>query len=122
MLGKAVLTVLGVLLLGWGGMEGRRSLAVKRGLSTEGTVVMQDRGHGERIRVVRFIPEGGAPSTLRPELDDEFRAYHVNDELKIVYDPADPSKARVDSFVELWLRALVAALAGGLMLLRVHRS
>jgi hypothetical protein len=91
--------------------------------ATRGTVVGARTFKSGRSTVYRAVvrfktPAGEGELLSRWGTSDEgfARAYRVGQTLRVVYDPADPGRARIDSFGELWAPAL-APLVPGLALL-----
>lgn len=63
--------------------------------------------------MVRFTPEGGEAVEFRgPSRDGPVRL-DEGDTVDVLYDPEDPTDARVDSFMGLWFAATMLWVVGG---------
>ncbi len=84
-----------------------RALAVT-GQHTTGRIVSLEAGSGEHrddvCPDVRFVPARGDVVVFRDGLCANFETGRVGDEVPVLYDPADPSRARID---QLWRRLMV---------------
>jgi hypothetical protein len=70
---------------------------------------------------VRFITRSGNPVEFTGSVGSSPAAFDVGEPVAVLYDPAEPEEARIDSFFQLWFAALVlggiglvfAAIGGG---------
>lgn len=60
---------------------------------------------------VRFQTEGGQAYEFTGDVGSSPAAFDVGEEVRVLFDPADPSGARIDSFMQLWF---VSVILGGL--------
>lgn len=67
--------------------------------------------------LVQFELEGGEEIEFRGPARNGIIDLHQGDTVRVLYDPADPSRARVDSFMGMWLTPTLFWLAGGLVVL-----
>ncbi|HVR65971.1 MAG TPA: DUF3592 domain-containing protein [Verrucomicrobiae bacterium] len=58
---------------------------------------------------VRFATEGGRPYEFTGDVGSSPASFDVGEEVRVLFDPADPSKARIDSFMQLWFTPLLLA-------------
>jgi len=102
-----LLSVIGVGLLIGGGALWRRNHrfeAIAR--ATEGVVVSTPRarpaGGGKPVyqTIVRFSTEAGREIEIKGSVSSSSRSYSQGDKVKVLYDPATPEAAQIDSFME----------------------
>ncbi len=130
---RIAMLVWGAAALVFGGAAAVESEVFARGaVSAEGTVVRLD-WHVDmrRVRstsgyeaVVRYRRPDGRTAELVDEAGSDPPAYSVGEKVRVLYDPADPSAAKIDDFRSLWLVPVAALVAGALALgvLAVMRS
>ena len=63
---------------------------------------------------VRFVAQDGKSYNFRESVSSNPPSHKIGDMVNVLYDPGNPSKARVDDFVNTWLFPL---LLGGMGLL-----
>jgi hypothetical protein len=81
-----------------------------RAKSAEGTVIDFERQHtpGDDSRedttyaIVRFATDDGRQITFRGPSVDGLAKLRQNDTVRVLYEPADPTVAKVDSYMGLW--------------------
>ena len=96
----------------------RRKRFLANAQAADGTVVeVQVEGIGRNavsVPVLEFRTAGSEVQRARSLMGSGFQGFEVGQAVKVRYDPADPSRAEVDSFAVLWglvlLRAGYAAL------------
>ena len=88
-------------------------IGLREGLSTG--------AHGESSTVyypiIRFADKAGQDHTLYSSSGSDPPAYEVGERVSVLYDPANPKEAKVNSFTGLWLWPLLLGIIGGLDLL-----
>ena len=99
----ALFTVMGLIFAGvgvWSFFETRQFIA--RAAQATGRVI--DNVHvGDTYRaLVTFEPMAGAPITFRTSGGSDPPAHQIGDVVRVLYDPADPSTARISSWFSLW--------------------
>jgi hypothetical protein len=77
-----------------------------------GTVTDLVRGNKGMVAPVVAYEVGGKAYTYRSSLYSSPPAYQVGEQVPLLYDPADPSSCRTDSFFEAWGLALLFATPG----------
>jgi hypothetical protein len=65
--------------------------------------------------VVRFVTASGQVVEYSDDLGEDPPAYRVGDSVRVLYDPADPQKARLDTWSSQWLGATIQIGVGGLV-------
>lgn len=97
-------------LLFWGTWHfGRASFYLRaHGLHTTGTVLNADAGP-----LIEYTTNEGRTRQFQSHIASNRPKYSVGDKVPMIYDPAKPSRARIDSFSDQWL---VAGLFGGFCL------
>lgn len=100
---------------------------------TDGTVIALERkrsakGFDQDHPVVRFtVPETGETIELQSRFGMWPSPFAVGDAVEVAYDPADPARARIDSFWTLWFVPVLlvtfglACIAAGTTTLRQRR-
>lgn len=97
---------------------------LRTAVSAEGTVVRLDwRVDMRRMRpstgyqaVVRFRKADGGTNEFVDDSGSDPPRYSIGEKVRVLYDPADPREAKIDSFRSLWLVPILALLASGLTL------
>jgi hypothetical protein len=99
---------------------------ISRAESTEGRVVqvrLSRRGDDRSYRTsFAFRDAAGTEHRVLSSTFSPFRMHSAGQTVRVLYDPADPSNARIESFWELWAPPIgvgVAGLAGMIGLLFV---
>jgi hypothetical protein len=91
------------------------SAATADGVVTE--IVWRSGGESDSAHPrVRFQTAGGRQIEFVGNVGSNPPAFRVNDRVRILYDPADPSKASIDSLGQLWFPALLCAGVGTVFL------
>ena len=67
--------------------------------------------------IIRFADKAGLEHTLYSSSGSYPPAYEVGERVSVLYDPANPKEAKVNSFTSLWLWPLILGIMGGLDLL-----
>lgn len=62
--------------------------------------------------VVRFVTGSGQVVQYRDHLGENSPAYRVGDPVRVLYDPANPQRARLDTWASLWLEAMILLMIG----------
>jgi hypothetical protein len=113
-------------LLALGGSCYSRSVAFKKtAVEAQGAVVELKEGsgggpgnhHTVYYPVVRFADKAGQDHTLYSSSGSYPPAYEVGERVSVLYDPANPKEAKINSFSNLWLWPLILGIMGGLDLL-----
>jgi hypothetical protein len=92
--------------------ETRRFMA--RAAETTGRVIDNVRDDDTYRAVVTFEPASGTPVTFRSSAGANPPSYEVGDSVRVLYDPGEPSDARISSFFSLWgFAAIFSALGAG---------
>lgn len=110
----AIFLVIGLGLLGGGAYSGvSRFDFLGNAVSASGVVIdlearwdSDDGGYTYYPRV-RFATEGGRPYEFTGDVGSSPASFDVGEEVRVLFDPADPSKARIDSFMQLWFTPLL---------------
>ena len=95
-----------------------RNAAFARGaLRVQGKVVRveEQRGHDGEITflsVFEIHDAAGAPHTIRDSVASRPASHTVGDSVSVLFDPAAPDTARLDSFASLWGLSLVMTILG----------
>lgn len=76
------------------------------------------KGGSSAAPMVRFEVDG-KPFTFRGGVSSRPPSYDVGEKVRVLYDPEDPSNAKIDGFWELYLLPFIFTLLGGLELLAV---
>ena len=99
--------------------DGRRARATVRELRTR---ELQMRSADERVSedpvfapVFEFATPDGQVHRIEGDASSP-PSYQVGDEVSVLFDPADPGGARIETFSGLWLGVLLTALGGVLTL------
>jgi hypothetical protein len=119
-LGRAFLGVGAILIVVSLGSAGLTLRFVHRSARATGNVVgmeESDSGDGRTFHpVVRFAPASGFPREFRSSFGANPPSYRVGDEVRVLYDPADPGRASIDSFLSLWFVPLLTGIMGPIAL------
>jgi hypothetical protein len=62
--------------------------------------------------VVRFVTGSGQVVRYRDHSGANPPAYRVGDQVRVLYDPANPQRARLDTWASLWLKAVILLIIG----------
>jgi hypothetical protein len=62
--------------------------------------------------VFSFRTENGQTYTVTSSTSSNPPSFAVNEDVTVLYDPADPQQARIDSFVQLWLVPVILGSIG----------
>lgn len=62
--------------------------------------------------VVRFTPGGGEPVEFTSSSSSNPPSYHRGENVVVLYDPAQPQRARIDGFFSLWGAPLILGVLG----------
>ena len=115
--GLSLSSALVLLALG-GSCYGRAVRFKKTAAEAQGTVIelRADSGnHGTTFYpIIKFADQTGHGHTLYSSTGSYPPAYEVGERVSVLYDPANPKDARINSFVGLWLWPLILAVMGGL--------
>lgn len=132
-----LLLLLGLgLLAGAGFLASRTSAFVSSAANAEGIVVdlesststdSDGRRSSAAHAVVEFSPAGAPARRLRSSVDSSPPAFDVGERVTVLYDPANPARARIRATFELWGGPIILggiggvfALIGGILLLVSH--
>lgn len=66
---------------------------------------------------VRFVTASGEPLFFRGEVCSNPPAFGLGDPVAVLYDPAQPARAKIDGFLENWFVSLVLGGIGSVFLL-----
>ncbi|MFH2063139.1 MAG: DUF3592 domain-containing protein [bacterium] len=105
---------------------------VSSGVRTEGTVVrLEEVKHRRPPKihrqkktvaayhpVISFLTEDGQTVEYRSDFGTSPPVHEVGEKVDVIYDPQDPSRAEIDSFVSLWLGPILVA-GGGVLITAV---
>jgi hypothetical protein len=95
--------------LAWGGFHAYSSwLLVENGQRTTGTVIRLEESEASEggsvySPVIEFTASNDQTYTFESGNASDPPDHSVGDEVSILYDPAAPDQARIESFFELWL-------------------
>ncbi|MFG1626791.1 DUF3592 domain-containing protein [Kribbella sp. NPDC049227] len=120
LLGVTVLMLVAVFLIGLGV---RGIVTTQRFLAStsaaDGVVVKVDQvtshegdGTTKYHPVVRFVAASGQVVQYRDHVGENSQAYTVGDSVRVLYDPANPQRARLDTWASLWLEAVIMLVFG----------
>jgi hypothetical protein len=106
--------LLGALLLGLGVrsfVTTERFLA--KASTADGVVVRVVAAGGDTYSpVVRFVTASGQVVEYKDHVGSDPPAYRVGDSVRVFYDPANPQKARLDSWLSRWFGATILTILG----------
>ena len=109
---------LAILLLAFVLLSGNIKYAA-RAASALGTVTKlqfyPQQGSGTYAPIVEFTSATGQPLRIEGSVRTNPPGYAVGDRVRVLYDPADPARARLGSFVELSFPALLLGAVGALL-------
>jgi uncharacterized membrane protein YidH (DUF202 family) len=94
----------------WSFVETRQFMA--RAAEATGEVIDNVLDDDTYRAVVRFEPAAGEPITFRSDTGTDPPAYQVGDPVRVLYDPAEPSGARISSPFSLWGFAAIFSTLG----------
>lgn len=108
----------GMLVVGAGFAQGDAALAAKGG-TAQGTVVAvesyrSNRGKVAYYPIVAFVDQTGRQRQFASKVSSNPPSYARGDEVRVLYDPANPGDAMIDSFVDRYLGALVFGIMGAI--------
>jgi hypothetical protein len=104
-----LLNLVWIVMLGAASYYGQTSWALSQsGVSVEGTVIALKESPATQDSGVTYYPVikydvGGQTYTFESSNSSDPPAYNVGERVWLRYDPADPHRARIDSWYELWL-------------------
>ena len=112
-----VFLILGIVFGGIGAGFGIRSVQCARSaLEADGVVVdLRRAGKGGSRPVVEYRV-GDQVRSVEGSISTKPPAYSVGDKVRVLYDPANPPDARINSFVERWLFSVIFGGVGILFL------
>jgi hypothetical protein len=96
-----------------------RTMKPARGVVVELKASQDSDGSDVYSPIIEFRPNSDAdPIRFRqPQSTSRNLAPNIGTEVEVLYDPADPERARVNSFTDLWLLPLVLIGSGVLVIL-----
>ena len=119
--------IIGILLLLKGYEHGSKSYALIKGTeSAYGEIVevvpylASNVGKTSALKFfpdVKYTPPGGQEITFRSKSVSRADNYKPGDEVRVLYNPEDPTNAVIGSFSHLWAIALIFAVSGALVIL-----
>lgn len=89
---------------------------VEESMPAFGEVIELREHHDEGVTyapVVRFVAPGGRVVEFTEKISSNPPAHRVGEQVKILYRPEDPTRARVASTLNLYLLAMIFAAVGG---------
>jgi hypothetical protein len=120
----AIMLVSALALLALGGSCYNRTAKFKKtAVEAQGTVIELKEGgsvsyrHTVYFPIIRFADTAGQEHTLYFNSGSYPPKYAVGDHVSVLYDPANPNEAKVNSFGHLWLFPIILGIIGGLDLL-----
>jgi hypothetical protein len=69
-------------------------------------------GSGTYYPIVRWTPPSQAPRSFRGDFGSYPAAYDVGEKVDVLYDPQNPSQARIGGVMGLWMSSVMALLIG----------
>ena len=121
-----LLNLMWVLMLGAAYYYGHTSWELSRsGASAVGTVVALKESPATEESGVTYAPvikydADGQAYTFTSNNSSDPPAYKIGQKVDIIYDPAQPSRARVNSWGELWLMPLILGAAAAVIAVVVN--
>jgi hypothetical protein len=97
---------------------------LSRAKSVSGTVVnlvehiSEDSDHNTSITYrpeVKFITEQGKAILFRSTTGSNPPSYKISQQVKVLYDPANPQDAQIDAFFDLWGLFVIFGFLGGIL-------
>jgi len=61
---------------------------------------------------VRYVTRSGNPVEFMGSVGSRPAAFDVGEPVAVLYDPAEPEEAHIDSFFQLWFAALILGVIG----------
>ena len=61
---------------------------------------------------IEFTDDGGSTITFVSDVESSYESYSVGDTVPVIYDPANPHHANIDSFFRIWGTALMSGVMG----------
>jgi hypothetical protein len=111
--GLAVLIISGGTLAVAGGLAAHRSGELATATArADGVVVAQARHGRSAAPVVEFSPAGAPPLRVEGRVSSRPPAYRVGEHVSVLYDPAAPERAFLDTLWEKWFLPLLLGLVG----------
>ena len=111
-------------LLALGGSCCNRTVQFKKtAVEVQGAVIelkegsSSDHSHPVYYPIIRYADTAGQEHTLYSGTGSFPPAYAVGDRVSVLYNPANPKDAKVNSFSDLWLLPLILGILGGFDLL-----
>jgi hypothetical protein len=83
-----------------------------RGVSARGVYVERERERGTAYGMIEYTTESGETHRHRGALGVPWAGRWKGREITVLYDPDNPSRARLDTFSELWLPGGIFTLGG----------
>ena len=119
---QIVFTVAGLALLAIGVISIPGTISfVNRSVVTQGTVVgVESEFAGEGnvyLPTVRFITQDGQSIVFTSSTGEDAYLSRIGESVTVRYVPADPTDARIDSFLQLWGGLIIPAVIGGVFIL-----
>lgn len=115
---SCVFFLVGFLLLGLAAFfTWRTSNFIKRSRSATGTVTalkLVSLHDSDYAPVFSFKAADGKTYSVTSNTSSNPPGFAVNDEVEVLYDPADPQRARINTFVQLWLPPVILGSIGTL--------
>ena len=113
-----VFFLVGLGMLGGAGylvVDTRRDIAA--GVSADGRVIdliaeRDSDGDDMYYPRVRFVTAAGEPVEFTGSVGSSPAAFDIGEAVAVLYDPADPGDARIDSFFQLWFGPLILGFLG----------
>lgn len=106
---------------GWLGMQTREFVARAAHAQGEVTGLEASRSGSDSSPTyhptVRFSAADGIEVTFRSSTGTNPPAHRVGDKVPVLYEPADPQHAEIDSFVDVWLAPLIVGFLGAVFTL-----
>lgn len=81
-----------------------------------GTVTGLVNDNGYKYPQIQYTPANTNTITFQANYSSRSEPYNVGDKVPLLYDPANPKSARIDSFASLWAVPVTLAGIGALLL------
>ena len=115
-----VLAAIVAILVGTFSLIKTRDFLVKA-VEANGKIVELDRKNsGDGVTyspVFSFVEASGKQHTIHSSLSTNPPRYEIDEKVSVLYDPQNPQKARIDSFLNLYFVPLVMGIIGAINLL-----